>query len=277
MGDKRKVPLQYSQGFGFKKVIMGFAWRSLGLLAVRSRGMAFVKKWLMARVPGRCQVCGLWCHHSLCADCWQRYTPVAPRCQRCALRLTGSIQAHAADCEWLPDGVAHCVAVVSYQYPWRGLVAQLKYGKHLAVSSLMADVASEQAHVMALIDQTDAIIALPLSNQRLQERGFNQAHEWARRLAPDKILGGVLLRLIHTPAQAGLDRAEREAQLAQLLASFQVDPLMAHQIKGKAVLLVDDVQTTGTTLHAAAMALRRAGAAEVNALVFARAELGGGL
>ena len=73
-----------------------------------------------------------------------------------------------------------------------------------------------------------------------------------------------------TPDQHVLGRARR---LANLQAVFAVDPLRVQELSGGTVLLVDDVMTTGATLHTAAQVLRRAGAALVSALVVARADL----
>jgi predicted amidophosphoribosyltransferase len=83
------------------------------------------------------------------------------------------------------------------------------------------------------------------------------------------VASDVLLRILHTPPQSTLARKER---LNGLQLAFVVDPLRAIRLRGKSVVLVDDVMTTGASLHAAAGVLRQAGASHVTALVLARTE-----
>ena len=79
----------------------------------------------------------------------------------------------------------------------------------------------------------------------------------------------LLLRTRDTPSQRTLPRADR---LANLVGAFAVEPLRAAQLRGKKVVLIDDVMTSGASLRAAALPLRQAGVRRVTALVFARAE-----
>ncbi len=104
---------------------------------------------------------------------------------------------------------------------------------------------------------------------RLAERGYNQAYELARRLAPGRADARSLLRARETAPQTTLGREER---LANVRGAFVVDPVRAAALRGAHVLLVDDVMTSGASLGAAAAALRRAGAARVTALVLARTD-----
>jgi predicted amidophosphoribosyltransferase len=165
------------------------------------------------------------------------------------------------------------VAVVSYEYPWRGIVAGLKYQSDLALAPWMATLALGRPEVQEVLAQADWLLPMPLSLPRLGERGYNQAYEWARHLAPDKLARDCVLRLPTSLPQAGLDKAERLAQVEVLRLAFVPHPDHVVKLRGKSVLLVDDVQTTGTTLHALAQVLLAAGVREVNALVFARAEV----
>ena len=117
---------------------------------------------------------------------------------------------------------------------------------------------------------TDVVIPIPLSNERLRERGYNQAHEIRKRLAGAKTDPYLLLRIRHTDVQSRLKRTER---LKNVATAFAIDPLRTADIKGKRVVLVDDVMTSGATLFSAALVLRQAQAAHITAVVFARTEI----
>ena len=77
------------------------------------------------------------------------------------------------------------------------------------------------------------------------------------------------LRIRETPAQSGLTRAER---LANLRGAFALEPLRAAMVQGQRIVLVDDVMTSGASLFAAAQVLRTGGAAHITAVVLARTE-----
>ncbi|MNQ98791.1 DNA utilization protein GntX [compost metagenome] len=125
--------------------------------------------------------------------------------------------------------------------------------------------------VVAALASADCIVPVPLSTERLRERGFNQAALLASALArlpraPD-CASQLLMRTRHTPAQSGLQRAQR---LRNLQAAFAVPVRWAARIAGQRVVLIDDIMTTGATLDAAAQALRVAGATHICAMVVAR-------
>ena len=89
----------------------------------------------------------------------------------------------------------------------------------------------------------------------------------ARALEPGKLASDVLLRLQHAPPQSSLPRKER---LQNVQHAFAVDPLQRHRLKGKRVVLIDDVMTSGASLTTAARVLRTAGAVHITGVVFAR-------
>jgi len=115
----------------------------------------------------------------------------------------------------------------------------------------------------------DCIIPVPLFPEKQKKRGFNQASELVKELARKKgtpLLGGYLIKVKNTPAQTSLEASERRKNLKGAFAVVQ-----ERKIKGKTVLLVDDVYTTGSTIEECSSALIEAGALEVRALTIAQA------
>ena len=221
--------------------------------------------------PGRCAICRQASAGGLCTDCLERWAPARPRCQRCALPLSASLSASqpitCGTCLSTPPPLARCVAAVDYGWPWRALLARYKFQGHSGWAPALAGRMRASPGATELLAAADRVLPMPLSHERLAERGYHQAWLLARALAPDKAEEGLLLRVRHTPSQRGLPRSER---LANVRGAFAIEPLRAHQVRGQRLLLVDDVMTSGASLYSAAQVLRQAGAAEVSALVFAR-------
>ena len=173
------------------------------------------------------------------------------------------------DCLQSPPLLEACWAATSYTWPWTLLVTQFKFQNDPAWAKALALLMQSAPGVEDALDQADVILPMPLSAQRLAERGFNQALLLAKALNPHKTQALTLLKLKHTARQSSLKRSERLLNLAGALA---VSPLRAASLRGQHVLLVDDVMTTGATLYAAARVLRAAGVAHITGLVFARVE-----
>ena len=123
---------------------------------------------------------------------------------------------------------------------------------------------------LAMCGEVDLVVPIPLHKSRLRQRGFNQASlllsDIEARGTP-AVDHRLLQRVRKTSSQAGLSR---QGRLRNVKGAFRVKASEKEGLKGKRVLLVDDVLTTGSTLTACASALKRAGAASVSALVFAR-------
>ena len=235
-------------------------------------------------LASQCAVCHSWPATRVCAACTARFRQTDARCISCALTLAAGLSdgrrtssLHCAACARQPPPLDSCFAAVSYAYPWSDLVARYKVGDDPAWAAVFADrllhVPGVQASLAAM-QAGDWLIPLPLSAERLQSRGFNQAWELVKALARQSntaagIDARLLLRIRDTLPQA---RLGREARLRNLKGAFVVDPLRVRDIQSRRVLLVADVMTSGATLFRAAQALREGGAASVGALVFARTE-----
>jgi ComF family protein len=214
-------------------------------------------------------VCRRWTAGRLCEGCVQRFAPSHPRCTQCALRLP-SRALRCGACIALKDPpVKHAVAAVDYGFPWDGLIAGFKFHRRLDLAGALARLLHE-AIDSAQFHAPSLVVPVPLSLQRLRERGYNQAWELARRIARWRGLAShphVLLRIRDTAHQLGLDEAARHRNLK---GAFLVDPRHARRVQGHTVALVDDVTTSGATAVEAARALKAAGAAEVQLWVVAR-------
>ncbi len=220
------------------------------------------------QLPSQCAVCHAWPAQRLCHACTARFAPPQLRCTTCAMPLAQQQQQCGA-CLHQPPPLDACIAAVTYGYPWSSAIAQFKFQGDPGWASALAALLRSTPDVAPALAAADWVLPIPLSRQRLQERGFNQALLLARQLAPGKTSARLLLRIQHTTEQSQLTRAQR---LGNLHAAFAVEPLRQHALQGKTVVLIDDVMTTGATLHTAALALRQAGAAHVTALVVARTE-----
>jgi ComF family protein len=161
------------------------------------------------------------------------------------------------------------LAAVAYAYPWSSLVADFKFQDQPGLARSFAMLLRAAPWVEPALDAADWLLPLPLSSAKLAQRGYNQALLLARELNKTKVRSDILLRILDTPAQHTLKRVQR---LSALDHAFAMDPLRAAQVQGKRVVLVDDVMTTGASLHAAARVLRAAGAIHITGLVLARTE-----
>jgi ComF family protein len=222
-------------------------------------------RWLAA-LPSQCAVCRRWQGRTLCESCIQRFAQPEPRCRTCALPVTGGV-ARCGECVRHPPPLDACICAVSYGYPWSECIARYKFRQQPGWADALADLLRHAPWVEPALERCDTVLPMPLSPQRLRERGFNQAYEIARRLAPAKADAHLLLRIRDTPPQLALGAAERARNVQ---GAFALEPMHATRVRGLDIVLVDDVMTSGASLWAAARTLREAGAQRVTAVVLAR-------
>ncbi|MES2424945.1 MAG: ComF family protein [Pseudomonadota bacterium] len=221
---------------------------------------------LFARIPSQCLVCRRWPAQSLCLPCRSRFGQPVARCTRCALPVAPGV-VQCGVCLRQPPAFDACFAAVDYAYPWSMLLARYKFASEPGLAGVLAGLLCAAPGVSHALANATLVLPMPLADERLRERGFNQSLELARRLGAAHLHSTLLLRPLHRPPQSALARAER---LRNVAGVFAVDPLQAGRLRGATVVLVDDVMTSGASLSAAASVLREAGARHISALVVAR-------
>lgn len=225
-----------------------------------------VPRWL-GRLPGCCAVCRSWCTQRTCPDCLRHFAAPQARCQRCAARVTAGVAICGA-CLRHPPPFDAAWAAVDYDFPWSQLMTRFKFQQALDLT----------ATFVALMDHAGpprdgpvrCLLPVPLSEARLRQRGYNQAWELARRLGRRRgwpTHADVVRKVRDTPAQSELSLARRQANLGQ---AFTVPAARQMHVKDRAVVLVDDVMTTGATAAELARQLKQVGAASVELWVLAR-------
>ncbi len=219
-------------------------------------------------LPQRCVLCAADAGaRLLCAGCATELPRVLAACPSCALPSPDAIRCGA--CLARPPPWSRALAALVYAFPVDRLLIELKYGGRLALAdwagtALAAGVTISLAQ-RAPAERPDRVVALPLADARLRERGFNQAREIAARVAAAAglPLATALRRTRGTVPQAALAWKDRARHVR---GAFVV----VGEVRGARIALVDDVLTTGATLAEAARTLQRAGAADVECWVVAR-------
>ena len=195
-----------------------------------------------------------------CVLCGERLAP--------AQLLIGNGQCHAC-CEY-PPNFDRAVSYGEYDGCLRDLIHLLKYCGVIPAAKPLGKLLAESIESLRLGDADVVVIPVPLHSSKRRERQFNQAELIARaalkHLPPQFELDrNVLVRHRPTRSQVGLDR---EARIQNMHGAFRVAAPL--QIKGRIVIVVDDVMTTGTTVSECARVLKRAGAEKVFAATVAR-------
>ncbi len=218
--------------------------------------------------PWVCPLCGSPTDDVLCEDCRGEIIPILPPlCPCCGLPYPRGVPEHL------------CRACKDKEYPFlrhrsfgiyegklRDAIQKLKYRGERSLAQPLGEMLLSAYRLMDA--EADLVIPIPLSRGRLLERGFNQSLLLARYLCKKTgmpLRGELLVKVKETPPQVSLTASQRKENPK---GAFSVrDP---GALKGKRVLLVDDVFTTGATIGEASKALLRAGAKEVLAVTVAR-------
>ena len=191
-----------------------------------------------------CVLCGIdrQQHHSLCKDCWQQLPWSKSMVQRQEMDI--QVACH-------------------YDYPIDRIIQKFKYEQHLHFQNLLAGALLELR-----LPKIQAIVPMPISNERLRERGYNQSLIVAKIMAKQLNIPiwQPLIRL-QQHSQKGLSRLERLDHIEQ---QFQIST--TSKLHYRRVLILDDVVTTGSSIHALKLKLEELGCQKIYAACIASAE-----
>lgn len=194
-----------------------------------------------------CQLCGLdqQQHHSLCHHCWEQLPWF-----------------HHSNSAKLFRNEMEIQVALNYQFPIDRIIQKYKYEQQLHYQTLLA-----QSLLSLKFPKVQAIVPMPISTNRLVERGYNQM----------QIIAQLMSKQMHIPvwqpvirlaqhSQKGLSRVERMENIAA-----QFDIIQNQKRKYRRVLVIDDVVTTGSSLHALSDALKQLGCQQIEIACIAAA------
>ena len=200
----------------------------------------------------------------ICPACLADLPRIDNPCSCCGAELGGP--GCCGSCQRRPPAYDHAIAPYRYAWPVDQLIQGLKYHGNLIYAYQLGQLLT-RAVAAGLARQPDVIIPVPLHPGRLRQRGFNQALEIAKPVA--RVLGVPIARdkvrrIRNTPPQAELPGRRRRGNVRHAFA-------VPGDLCTDAVAVVDDVMTSGETVHAVARCLRAAGAPHVQVWVVTRA------
>jgi ComF family protein len=228
-------------------------------------------------LPPRCLACGTIVDEpdALCSSCWAGMRFFAPPwCAVCGLPFPHPMgeEAVCADCARQKPSWDRARAVMRYDKHSRHLVLALKHGDRTHVARALGRWMGRAG--AELLEGADMIMPVPLHWTRLFTRRYNQAGLLAhavRAAGGPPVMADWLVRRRRTPSQGRLGPV---ARVRNVRGAFAVR--RGCDVKGKRIVLVDDVLTTGATVEECARVLRRGGAASIGVLTLSRAVRAGG-
>lgn len=233
------------------------------------------KKTIDFLIPPHCVLCQgiLETDQGLCGACWKKINFISnPFCQTCGLPLPFETQEsqniNCGPCSLEPPIFDQARSAVIYDTCSKDLILRFKHGDHTSLTPFFTKWLLSTGQ--GFLNQADYILPVPLHWTRLLKRRYNQAALLAKALGHQSAvtyLPSALKRIRATAPQGHMGKEERAQNVAN---SFVLSKTYANILKGKAVILVDDVFTSGATLDACTKALKRGGVQKVYALTLAR-------
>ena len=220
--------------------------------------------------PAECRVCekciGVTSVPYICANCWQDIQFLEPPwCDICG---TPGVNGLCDPCAISPPRYGKLRSTAFYQTTLQEAIHLFKFEKKKVLAQHLIQLINARMPTDCNMAEYDFVLPIPIHKKRLRERGFNQAVLLANAIAGAEgvpVLTDTLIRKRHTVAQSSLDR---EARQQNIIGAFGIhNPEI---IRGKRLLIIDDVFTTGATIREAVSELWTADPVEIDVLTVAR-------
>jgi ComF family protein len=210
---------------------------------------------------------------AVCRICWEKVIPLPdPHCQLCGYPLASpaafSLYPLCGPCRRHYYAFDHARALGIFENPLKEIIHHFKYNRRQGLAYPLARILAGLYSKASPPFDAEGVIPVPLHPTRQRERGFNQSEELARHFCKVTHLplwNKNLCRVRPTLIQAGLSRRGRRLNIKGAFCLLHPET-----VKGKKILLLDDVFTTGVTLNECSLVLKKAGAAKVSILTVAR-------
>jgi ComF family protein len=242
------------------------------LASAADKVRALLRAALDIALPRLCAVCREPVEgEGLCASCWSKRSFITrPYCERLGIPFVYDPGPGILSMEAIADPPAYnrARAAVRFDEISRVLVHALKYGDRLDLAPMMGRWISRAGR--EVLAEADALVPVPLHWRRLWTRRFNQSAMLAAAVSAASgvpMVTDALKRVKATVQQVGLSRSERAANVQ---GAFRVPEQGKAAVVGRRLIVLDDVLTSGATVEGCARAVLRAGASNVDVLVFAR-------
>ncbi len=234
--------------------------------------MKWSKFFLNFLFPENCKICQKLLHYNeslICTDCFLKLPFLKFYCSKCGNPFDEMLEdffpnkkiLYCGYCEKRKLYFDEVFIGFIYKPPISDWINDLKFAKNFSIGYKLGILIKKIFE--RKIPQVDLVISVPLSSNRLRERGFNQSYLIAWGFLGKKPKNDILKRVVHTKPQTELSQKERWENVKNAF-------LAEKDLKDKNILLIDDVMTTGATLNFASKALKEKGAKKVYALVVAR-------
>ncbi|HAF61072.1 MAG TPA: hypothetical protein DCK95_01965 [Anaerolineaceae bacterium] len=232
----------------------------------RLKAYSLAWKYIDLIYPPQCIICGK-IGFRCCPECWEKRNLYSSHiCKICGKPTTAGELCAQCKIEKPPLHIIRSLG--KYTGVLQTFITALKYERNIGLAELiLPDLTRVFNHTPF---QTDMVIPVPLSKKRERERGYNQVAVWGRLFAMDihqDFAPRALQRTYHTLSQVSLSAEKRWENVR---GAFSANP---EQIRGRNILLLDDVITTGATLYECAQTIYQCGANSVSALTIARSSI----